>query len=86
MNCTSVASTSVGVVELLVMVTVVVTCSPGSITPSLSASKPGVATVVWMAVKVSLAMLFPLAKITSARSGGGRDGGGKHAARRGSER
>ena len=69
-NCTPVAFTGVGVVELLVMVTVVVTISPGSITPSPSVSKPGVATVLWMAVKVSLAMLAPLTRRTSTRSAG----------------
>ena len=41
-NCTPVAVTGVGVVELLVMVTVVVTISPGSITPSPSVSLSGV--------------------------------------------
>ena len=78
------AATGVGVVELLVMVTVVVTCSPGSITPSASASKPGVATVLWMAVKVSLAILRSPIRGDEHTISGRHDGGVHHAGRRGS--
>ena len=72
MNCTPVAATGVGVVELLVMVTVVVTFSPAMMTPSMSVSS-GVRTVDWMAVKVSLAMLAPVPRRRAAISGRGDD-------------
>ena len=58
-NWTPVAATGVGVVELLVMVTVVVTTSPGSITPSGPPTSLSIAsTVACVAVKVSFAMLL----------------------------
>jgi hypothetical protein len=58
-NCTPVASVGVGAVELLVIVTVVVTTSPGSITPSGPPTSLSIAsTVACVAVKVSFAMLL----------------------------
>jgi hypothetical protein len=56
-NCTPVAATGVGASDLLVIVTVVVTTSPGSITPS-GASLSVASTVACVAVKVSFAILL----------------------------
>jgi hypothetical protein len=53
-NWTPVASIGVGAVELLVMVTVVATTSPGSTTPSKSLSVARI--VVYVVLKVSLAI------------------------------